>query len=67
MNENEIADFLFLFPSDEKPAHRFGSSTKMIKANFNSDLFTVAADKVHNLEIASVGSLDSVMSNGERV
>ena len=38
-----------------------------IKANFNGDLMGVAADKVQNLEIASVGSHDSVLSNGEKV
>ena len=61
---NNIND---LYRDEKPPQHRFGSSTKMIKANFNSDLIKVAADKVHNLEIASVGSHDSVMSNGERV
>ena len=49
------------------PKNRFASNSKTIKANFNSDLIRVAADKVHNLEIASVGSHDSMMSNGERV
>ena len=39
----------------------------MVKANFNSDLFKVAEDKVQHLEIASVGSQGSYMSNGERV
>ena len=52
---------------DIQPKNRFGVNPKMVKANFNSDLIRVAADKVHNLEIASVGSHDSMMSNGERV
>ena len=50
-----------------QPKNRLGANPRMIKANFNSDLIRVAADKVHNLEIASVGSHDSRMSNGERV
>ena len=50
-----------------QPKNRLGANPRMIKANFNSDLIRVAADKVHNLEIASVGSHDSMMSNGERV
>ena len=52
---------------DIQPKNRFGVNPRMVKANFNSDLIRVAADKVHNLEIASVGSHDSMMSNGERV
>lgn len=38
-----------------------------MKANFNGDLMGVAADKVQNLEIASVGSQGSFMSNGDKV
>ena len=39
-----------------------------MKTNFNSDLVGVAADKVKKMEIASIGSHDSItMSNSERV
>ena len=39
-----------------------------MKANFNSDLEGVAADKVRNVEIASsVGSQHTLMSNSARV
>ena len=41
---------------------------KLLKANFNGDLVQVAAEKVQQLELVSVGSHDtSKMSNGERV
>ena len=53
-------------PEDIQPKNRLAPS-KYVKANFNNDLLNVAADKVHSLEIASVGSHDSIMSNGERV
>ena len=52
------------------PRNRFAveNSHKRVKANFNSDLVGVAADKIKKFEIASNASQDSItMSNGERV
>ena len=54
-----------IFDDDRiEPQNRFDKAQKRIKANFNNDLLGVAADKVKNLELASTGSHDSVISNG---
>lgn len=54
---------------DIEPQTRFKGSAKRVKANFNSDLIRVAADKVQNLEIASRNSSseENYLSNGKRV
>lgn len=53
--------------ADHEPKNRFEAKNKKLRANFNSDLIKVAADKVHQLEIASIESSDTLLSNGEKV
>ena len=50
-----------------EPKNRFKQQSRRIKTNFNSDLIRVAADKVQNIEIASMDSSDTQLSNGKRV
>ena len=54
-------------PGELHPQNRFESKPKRVKANFNNDLMGVAEEKVKHLEIASIGSHETIMTNSERI